>query len=160
MEIWKDIKGYEKNYQISNLGNVKSKGNNFSRKEKLLKQGLNKNGYLYVILCNGKNTHFYIHHLIAINFLNHNVAGRKFVINHIDFDKKNNKLINLEVVTNRENTSKKHLNSSSKYTGVYLNKRTGKWVSSIYIERKRKHLGYFINEYDAYLAYEKALKSI
>ena len=57
-EIWKDIKGFEQLYQISNLGNVKSLSNNFSRKEKILKPKQRK-GYLYVGLCkNGKRKYY------------------------------------------------------------------------------------------------------
>ena len=47
-EIWKDIKGFEQLYQISNLGNVKSLSNNFSRKEKILKPKQRKGIYMLV----------------------------------------------------------------------------------------------------------------
>jgi len=157
MEIWKDVINYEGIYQVSNYGVVKSLGNKALRKEKILKQGLNKNGYLFVILCKGNNKHFYIHHLVAINFLNHTPNGNELVINHKDFNKLNNKVDNLEVITNRENTNKKHIKSSSKYTGVTLHKASKKWISSIYLKGKRINLGLFINEYDAHLAYEKVL---
>ena len=52
-EIWKDIDGFE-NYQVSNLGRVKSIGNSFSRKEKILKDRIYKPGYNTVILYKNK----------------------------------------------------------------------------------------------------------
>ena len=49
-EVWKDIKDYEGIYQVSNLGNVKCLGNEFSRKERFLKLSPQSKGYLTVVL--------------------------------------------------------------------------------------------------------------
>ena len=63
-EIYKDIKGYEKLYQVSNIGNVKS-----LYKNRLLKPSI-ENGYLYVILYKDKQpTHKRIHRLVAETFI-------------------------------------------------------------------------------------------
>lgn len=67
---------------------------------------------------------------------------------------------NLEIITNRENSNKKHLPSSSKYIGVYHDKRSKKWKSQIGINNKQLHLGYYINEIDAHNAYQEKLKEI
>lgn len=154
MEIWKTIEGFE-DYEISTFGNVKSKK---CGKERILKPHLHK--YCAVNLVNNSKTYSrYIHKLVAIAFLNHKPCGLKLVVNHKDFNRQNNHVDNLEIVTNRENTNKKHIESKSKYTGVFCNNslKIKKWFSTIYINKKRIHLGYFENEYNAHLAYQNEL---
>ena len=128
MENWKDIKGYEGIYQVSDLGNVKSlprmvpspRGLSRFIKERILKTGSNNGGYLSVILCkDGIMKTKSIHQLVAESFLNHIPFGRELVVNHINFTREDNKLENLEIISFRQNTNKKHLKSSSKYTGVF-----------------------------------------
>jgi hypothetical protein len=68
-------------------------------------------------------------------------------------------LNNLQVVKNRINLSKDR-KVTSKYTGVHYYKITKKWVAYITINKKRKSLGYYNNEYDAHLAYQKELSKI
>lgn len=160
-EIWKSIEGFE-NYQISNHREVKSINYNNTKKWKILKKALNGHGYFHVSLCknNTKKT-IRIHQLVAVAFMNHNPTGtHDLVVNHIDFNRQNNNLLNLEIITQRENSNKKHLKSSSQYTGVYFNKVHKKWISSIRIGKKFKHLGLFVNEIDASNAYQEYLKKI
>ena len=97
-ELWKDIKGYEGNYQISNLGNVFNK--NWNRP---VKSQINKgNGYYEVHLSkHSKRKHFTIHRLVAIHFVE-NPNNHEFV-NHKDTNKHNNLYSNLEWVTKSEN---------------------------------------------------------
>lgn len=167
-EIWKDVAGFYGLYQVSNFGNVKSlkreinRGNNILPvKEKLLKSCTNVHGYYMVNLCkNGIQKTSKIHQLVAVAFLNHDPNGMKSVINHKDFDKSNNHVSNLEIVTQRQNTNQKHLKSSSQYTGVSWDKRANKWLSSIKINGKSKHLGLFTCEVEASKAYIKELNSI
>lgn len=168
-EIFKDIPTYEGIYQVSNLGKVKSlerviirsDGKPYSAKEKILKNFLTDRGYYSVKLYKNKILKtITVHQLVSMAFLNHTPCGYKLVVNHIDFDKKNNNVSNLELVTQRENANHKHLKSSSKYTGVCWNKARNKWQSNIKINGKLKHLGLFTNEYDAHLAYENALKQL
>lgn len=97
-EIWKDIKGYEGLYQISNFGNVKSLpkcAGRSKRKEKLITAHLDKDGYLRVSLCkNNKVSYKGIHKLIAEAFIpNLNNYNQ---INHKDENKVNNNIDNLE----------------------------------------------------------------
>ena len=101
-----------------------------------------------------------MHQLVAEAFLNHKRCGMEFVINHIDFNKTNNKVENLEIITNRENSNQKHLKSSSIYTGVSWDKRYNKWRSNITVNGKLKHLGYFINELEASEVYKKELNNL
>jgi hypothetical protein len=63
-------------------------------------------------------------------------------------------------VTSRANTNRKHLKSSSKYTGVSWHKSANKWMAYIQINDKRKYLGLFTDELSASLAYQNALKEI
>lgn len=162
MEIWKDINGYEGLYQVSDLGRIKSLGNNLNRKEKILKQTISgSKKYLNVTLCKKcKCGTFRVHQLVAIAFLNHRPNRFEIVVNHIDTNKINNKLSNIELVSHRENTNRKHCKSSSIYTGVHWSKSKNKWQSSIYINGATKYLGVFETEIDASNAYQKALAGI
>ena len=166
-EIWKDIPGYEGLYQVSNLGDVKSldrsveyvkRNHSKTIKGVILKKNMDAYGYYHVGLSkSGKSKTVKIHKLVAVAFLNHVPCGYKLVVNHKDHNPLNNMVDNLEIVTNRENTNRKHIKSSSKYTGVVWNKRSNSWQSQIWIFDKSKHLGYYKNEHEAHLAYEKAL---
>ena len=164
-ELWRDVPTYQGIYQVSSLGNVKSisrkifvNGGSYIRKGKILNQ-FSDRGYLKVHLYkNGKGKVWVVHKLVAMSFLNHIPCGMKKVVNHIDFNRSNNNVNNLEVISQRQNSNKKHIKSSSKYTGVFWHKSRNKWVSSIKIDGIQKNLGGFIDEYEAHLAYEKALK--
>lgn len=103
---------------------------------------------------------FEIHKLVAVSFLNHVPCGQNLVVNHKDFDRLNNHKNNIEIVTARDNGNMKHIKHSSKYTGVTWHKHRKKWMSAICVNNKKKYLGYYDNEYDAHLAYEKELASI
>ena len=103
-EIWKDIKGYEGLYQISNTGKVKSlerlvptkiKGTFQKIKEKIRKTTLTTAGYEYVVLSkNGKNKTLLVHRLVAETFLDN--PENKKCVNHKDENKSNNNVYNLE----------------------------------------------------------------
>lgn len=95
IEEWKDIENYEGLYQISNLGRVKSLNYNHTGKERLLKPGNNRCGYLYVNLWkNGKVKKMTVHRLVAQAFLENPTNLPE--VNHIDENKENNKVENLE----------------------------------------------------------------
>ena len=99
MEIWKDVVGYEGLYQVSNMGRVKSL--NYGR-ERILKASDNGSGYLYVALCKkGKYKNFLVHRLVAMVFISN--PENKPCIDHIDTNKRNNKVENLRWVTHEEN---------------------------------------------------------
>ena len=157
-EEYRDIEGYQE-YKVSNLGNVKSL--KFG-KERILKGGVDTGGYRNVSIFsnNGEQKALRIHKLVAIAFLGHKPCGYTLVINHINFNKKDNRVENLEVVTQRENANKKHVKTSSKYTGVCWGKREGKWIARIWHNDKQNHLGYFECELAASKAYNDKLKTI
>lgn len=111
-ELWKDIAGYEREYQISNLGRVRSldrvvtynNGVDVKYNGKILSVFVKKNGYLQATLKrNSNNKKFYVHRLVALAFIDNDDPIHKIEINHIDEDKKNNNVNNLEWVTSSEN---------------------------------------------------------
>ena len=156
-EIFKDVPNYEGLYQVSNLGNVKSLNYKRTKKEKLLKPEIMNRGYFRVQL---KGKRFFVHQLVAMAFLGHKPSGYDFVINHINFNRLDNRLENLEIVTQRENINHRQKNHSSKYTGVSWRKGQNKWVSRIKIKDKIIHLGYFDCEIEANKYYQNALEKL
>ena len=165
-EVWKPIENFD-GYEVSNLGRVKSLSrlmyNNtgsYISKEKILKPSIT-NQYLRLNLSkNNKRTNFTIHSLVAIAFLEHKPNGSKYVVNHKDFNKLNNHVNNLEIVTTRENTNLKHLQSTSIYTGVSWKKLNKKWCAQITIDGKVIYLGLYTEELEASKVYEKKLSEI
>lgn len=159
IEEFRDIPDYEGHYQISNLGNVKS----FKRNgERILSPSIDKTkGYIRICLSiNKKRKSCYIHQLVAMAFLGHIPNGNKLVVDHIDHDKTNNKLVNLQIISNRENILKdkwRH-NPSSNYHGVSLNKSRKKWESNVTFNGEKFYLGRFNNEVLASKEYEKAFE--
>lgn len=102
MEEWKNIKGYEGLYQVSNTGKVRRI---FKRKTKELKLVEDKDGYFYVKLSKESMIkHFRINRLVLLTFNPIKNPSSKQV-NHIDGNKKNNNLQNLEWCTQKENLS-------------------------------------------------------
>ena len=153
-EKWKDIPNYEGLYQINENGDVKSINYKNTNKEGILKPCINTSGYKMVVLMkNNKRKSYYIHKLVAITFLNHKPCGMKQVINHIDFNKLNNNLNNLEIITQVENVNKRRIKTSSNYEGVSFHKNSKKWISRITIENKSVYLGIFLTEKEAYDKY-------
>ena len=98
-EVFKDIKGYP-NYQISNKGRIWSKYRN--RYKATMK---NNSGYCYVNMkaINGKWKHELVHRLVALAFIDN--AEGKTEVNHIDRNKENNCVENLEWVSHGENNT-------------------------------------------------------
>ncbi len=155
IEVWRDIPNYEDNYQVSNLGNVRSLKNN---KIKLLKKTLNNNKRFRVGLSlKGKARVKDVHVLVAIAFLKHTPCGMEIVVDHIDNNSLNNKLYKLQLITQRKNCSKDKKGYSN-YTGVTYHK--GKYMAYIKINNKQKHLGYFKAEKEAAQAYQNELTKI
>ena len=93
MEEWKDIAGFEGLYQVSSEGSVRRISSG-----RVLKHSIAGKGYLYVKL--GRNFRTTIHRLVSIAFIP-NPEGKP-TVNHIDRDKTNNKVDNLEWATYSE----------------------------------------------------------
>jgi hypothetical protein len=168
MEVWKSIQNYEGLYEVSNLGNVKSLpkeqrcANGYRiTKEKILKKSVDGRGYFNVVFYkNGIPKTITVHKLVAITFLNHKTDGTlKLVIDHINANRLDNRIENLQIISQRENASKDRV-GSSKYTGVCWNKVAKKWMSQIKINGKLKYLGLFKCELAAHITYINKLKEM
>lgn len=129
-EFWKPINGYQGLYEVSSLGRVKSlpRKKKFGNREYLTKTTLmtgcnNGNGYLSVTLCKDhKHKRFYIHRLVAETF----IANPKHYpqINHLDENRSNNKVDNLEWCTakhniNYGNRTRKYIRTRGKRVGQF-----------------------------------------
>ena len=98
-EIWKDIEGYEGDYQVSNLGRIKSFKN---KKEIIMKPGATRGGYLGIILRkNKKSKPFKVHRLVAMAFIPN--PNNYPEVNHKDENKTNNCADKLEWCTKHYN---------------------------------------------------------
>ncbi len=98
VETFVEIEGFEK-YEVSNLGKVRN-----IKSGRVLKPFLTKNGYLMHLLYENnkhKQKHLYLHRIIATAFIDN--PGEKTQVNHIDENKTNNDLSNLEWCTVKEN---------------------------------------------------------
>ena len=98
--------------------------------------------------------------MVSICFLNDKNKGRFIVVDHVNNDKLDNRVENLQLITNRENLSKDKKNKTSKYTGVSWCKLTKKWKSSIQINKKTRYLGLYNSEEEAHLEYQNKLKEL
>lgn len=153
LEIWKPIPGYNNEYFVSNLGNIKS----FKYgKEKILKAQLSTKGYKFVVLVNDKiKKTSYIHRLVMLSFKGNSVLH----VDHINFDKTDNRLINLRYLDTRSNVSRSQcLKSTSFLYGVSWCSKRGIWIAQIRIQKSIFYLGSFDNELSANKAYLLALK--
>lgn len=161
VEVYKDAVGYEGLYQVSNQGNVRSL--NFNGKKgvvKNLKITLDKKGYPYVSLNkSGKCCIQKVHKLVAMAFLNHVPNGYKSVIDHINSNPSDNSVDNLRIVTNRFNVSKDKISETNR-TGVFLNKRNGKYYVQILKGSVCFSLGTYTDLDYADKLYQQALQHI
>lgn len=113
---WRAIKDYEDLYMVSNTGLIKSL---HWGKEKLLKQVIRSNNYPYYfvgLLKNGKRKYFAVHRLVAMMFIPN--PNNYEQVDHLDGNKLNNNVENLEWVTPKENTNRawqKGLAHNTKY---------------------------------------------
>jgi|2_EtaG_2_1085320.scaffolds.fasta_scaffold02099_11 hypothetical protein len=155
-EIWKDVVGYDRDYQVSNRGGVRSLKFN---KTKILKpQTHGNNGYWRIGLCKGGRQKFHrIPRLVAKAFLPD--WDESLEVDHINGVKKETYVSNLRMVTHQGNSRSfrtKAQGCTSRFRGVSWRKDKKKWTAVITLAGKQKHLGYFVDEAEAARAYNKA----
>lgn len=116
-EIWMPIPGYEGLYEASSQGRIKSLPKN-GRKEKIISQYINnRNGYCYMSLCkSGKRRTVRVHKYIILAFKGKSPDGKPQV-NHIDGNKANNRIENLEYCSQSENMIHAYLTGLEKRKG-------------------------------------------
>lgn len=108
-EIWKDVVGFEGKYQVSNLGYVRNS------RGKVLKPNEHNLGYLSVKLTlKNEAKNFFIHRLVALAFLTPDTLENNEV-DHLNGNKKDNRLLNLEWVSRAENMKRASLKGLLKY---------------------------------------------
>lgn len=126
--IWKDVKGYEGLYKVSNTGEVKTlerkvirvNGRPLNHKERILSQTINRYGYKYVSLeKGGKRVSKTVHRLVMFAFGSKDV---KETVNHKDGNKLNNNINNLEWATVKENIVHAEKNNLRKKKTVKIQK--------------------------------------
>ena len=124
-EIWKDIPEFKDSYQVSNMGRVRSVGRVVTcsdgrvrkYKGRVLKPYVNTSGYERVKLCNdGRCKVRTVHRLVLETFKPH-VDMSDLEVNHMDGNKLNNHLTNLEWVTGRDNILHAHDTGLVNYKG-------------------------------------------
>jgi len=112
------------------------------------------NGYCLVGVL--KTTIFY-HRLVYI-LANKQDISAGYMIDHVDGDTLNNKIENLRVVTNRENLQNCKTHRLGSLVGCCFDKHAQKWLSEIYTNNKKIHLGRFATEQEASAQYLLALQ--
>jgi len=167
-EQWKDIPNWEKLYKASDLGRIKS----LSRKvfggkafyftnDKIMKQNICTTGYLHLTLqSKGLVLKKKTHQLVAMAFLNHIPCGYSIVIDHKNNIPLDNRLCNLQQITQLENL-KKDKKGITGFNNVYFEK--GRFRARVRFEEKQYCLGYFNDAETAKktvdFVYEKLLKN-
>lgn len=119
MEIWKDIKGYEGEYQISNLGRVKTLKKQIGRKEaeKIMKPSTTYQGYSRITLIKDKKPKMYaVHRLVAEAFIPN--TENKPIVDHINGERGDNRVENLRWTTFSENSKNSFLIRTKRYNSI------------------------------------------
>jgi hypothetical protein len=154
-ESFKFIKNYEK-YMISDEGRV------FSIKtHRFLKLGINTSGYYYVNLCKyGIVKSFSIHKIVSQAFLDNNENKR--CVDHINNNKKDNRLENLRFVSSSENSMNRKISNrnTSGIKGITFYKKYNKYRVRITINNKEKFIGYYKTLEEATIARKKTANEL
>ena len=144
MEVWKDVVGFEQYYEVSNMGNVRSKERIQAfpfdetkigkKKKKMMKQTPNSKGYYRVSLSDRKKTkQYFVHRLVAQAFVEN--PQNLPVVNHLDFDYTNNRAENLEWTTskgNMEYSAKRGRFIHTEEWSMKIKKTLDKWKNILY----------------------------
>ena len=142
-------------YKVSNTGVVYS----FKRgSAKVMKLTKDKYGYLRVgLMKDGKEKKFRVHQLVASAFLNHKIDGHKVCVDHINNVKSDNRVENLQLLSNRDNINK---SINSKHTGASYYKSLNKFRARTKVSGKYIHIGYYSSQKEAINAYSNFIENL
>lgn len=120
----------------------------------------NKYGYYRVSeRMDGKNDTKGVHQLVAEVFLGHKIDGHTVVVDHVNFDTTDNRVENLRLTSNRENSSRKSKPASSLYPGV-RKLYNGKFYVEAIVNGKEHYIGRFSDEQEAAKAYQDFIRGL
>ncbi len=152
MEVWKLINEYNR-YSVSNFGNIRN-----DTTGRILKPCGKVYSSVHLWNDEGK-TALNVHRLVARYFLEEIENVDTMDVDHINRDRRDNRVENLRWVTRGENLRNKNTkreNSTSQLKGVYKKNNLAKpWVSRIRMNGKDYHLGYFKTEEEAFEKYRE-----
>lgn len=170
-EIWKSIALF-RGYEFSSYGRIRSLNKLiecsdgrklYLKRGKVLSPIKNPIGYLTIGLSReGTHKRYQVHRLVAAAFLGLDFENVKSIVDHIDNNPLNNHVSNLQVTTQRNNTSKDRFRQdyTSSYIGVSWSSYHSRWLAQILINGKVEFLGLHRNEEDAAQAYQNKLKQL
>lgn len=172
-EIWKDVAGYEGYYQVSSLGRIKalpktklfSDGRVYNYKEKILKFSIGTSGYptLHLYSPDSERETVAIHRLVAQAFIPNPEV--KDTVNHVDGNKENNQVSNLEWNTYQENNKHALDTGLNRITPSKLNSKLSKLseeiVKDVLLNCKKNKEGFSIKDFsDKYELTSTTISSI
>lgn len=152
-EGWRPVAEFEE-YFVSSFGRIIR-----TKTGRILKPVINHKGYLIVQLCKeGHRKNMRVHRLVAETFIPN--PDNLPEVDHINGDRQDNRTENLRWVTGSANTRNREVcrQATSKYNGVRFHEKSGKFLASVWFNRKTVHLGTFTEETKAALAFNQFCK--
>jgi hypothetical protein len=152
-EEWRPVQDYP-DYQVSNLGRVKSTKVCRGIHERILTPSASRGGYLVVCLSNENGRKmFTTYRLVAIAFIPN--PDSKTDVDHINRDRTDNQVSNLRWATRTENSMNMNIlgRNTSGFRGVSFRKDIRKWEAYIGVKGTRIHLGNFYTPEEAHAVY-------
>lgn len=153
-EVWRPTI-HSSIHMVSNLGRVKTLSYNRTGVESLMKL-TNSNGYLRVQV-KGAMSPMFVHRLVWESF--HGVIPDGMQINHINLNKHDNRLVNLEVCTARHNQNHYQESAGKRRIGVWEDKERGGWLAVVEKDGDPWYLGVYDKKVSAMMAYEDFIKN-
>lgn len=165
-EQWKNVTGYNGAYMVSDLARIKAMPryvkhpiNGFSFKKEKIRRLSIVDGYPHIIFCkNGILKSRSIHTVVAEEFLNHRFSKDvDLVVDHINNNSMDSRLVNLQLITYRDNLSKDRKGKSG-LKGVFSNGNN--FIARIRIEGRLTNLGTYKSKTEAHNKYLEVLSNL